>query len=156
RIGKGQSGSNETLAKADSFGPFAANRPGGCTGCRRTPPQKPVARALTEAARYPTLGPARFSHTKPPLRHTYGTDIGQCSCDVHGFSRGRSTKNQALSQSSLHVARGDLQIAPREVDTDAIAVDAVERLIERDVASAGLERHHQLHLVMHVLGEGRI
>jgi len=30
------------------------------------------------------------------------------------------------------------------------------RLIERDFAAAGLERHHQLHLVMHVLGEGRI
>src|SRR5215472_5338215 len=48
---------------------------------------------------------------------------------------------------------GDLQIAPRKVDAHAVAVDAVERLIERDVAPAGLERHHQLHLVMHVLGE---
>src|SRR5262249_49240853 len=53
----------------------------------------------------------------------------------------------------LHVARDDLQIAPRKVDAHAVSVNAVERLIERDIAPAGLERHHQLHLVMHVLGE---
>ncbi len=56
----------------------------------------------------------------------------------------------------LHVARGDLQVAPREVDADAVALDAVERLIELDVAAARLERDHQLDLVVHVLGERRI
>src|SRR5262245_1939288 len=56
----------------------------------------------------------------------------------------------------LHVARGDLQVAAREVDADAVAPDAVERLVELDVAAAGLERHHQFHLAMHVLGERRV
>src|SRR5262249_48367680 len=54
----------------------------------------------------------------------------------------------------LHVARGDLQVAPREIDADAIAVDAVEGLIDRNVPSARLERDHEFHLVMHVLGKG--
>src|SRR5262249_26920808 len=56
----------------------------------------------------------------------------------------------------FHVARGDLQIAPRQVDTDAVAVDAVERALERDVSATGLERYHKLDLVMHVLGQGRV
>src|SRR5262249_24378427 len=53
----------------------------------------------------------------------------------------------------FHVARGDLQVAPRKIDADAIAPDTVERLLEPDVAAARLERHHQLHFVMYILGE---
>src|SRR5262249_60116804 len=62
----------------------------------------------------------------------------------------------ADSPRPFHVARGDLQIAPRQVDTDAVAVDAVERALERDVSATGLERYHKLDLVMHVLGQGRV
>ncbi len=53
----------------------------------------------------------------------------------------------------LQVARGDLQVAPGEVDADRIAVDAVVGLGDRDIAAAALERDHQLDLVVHVLGE---
>ena len=56
----------------------------------------------------------------------------------------------------LDVARGDLQVAPRQIDADAVAVDAIVRLGHRDVAPAALERHDQLDLVMHVLGQRRI
>jgi len=53
-----------------------------------------AARALDGAPRYPTLGEARFSHTKPLLWHGYGTEIGQRSCDVHAVLPRRGTKNQ--------------------------------------------------------------
>ena len=56
----------------------------------------------------------------------------------------------------LDVARGDLQIAARQVDADAIAPHAVERLVLRDVAAAGLQRHDHLDLVMQVAGQRRV
>src|SRR5689334_11072492 len=56
----------------------------------------------------------------------------------------------------LDVARGDLQVAPRQVDADAVAPHAVERLFLRDVAPAGFQRHHHLDLVVQVAGERRI
>jgi hypothetical protein len=55
-----------------------------------------------------------------------------------------------------NVARGNLEVAPREIDANCVAEDAVERPLELDVAPAGLERHHELDLVMHVLGERRV
>src|SRR5262249_28953096 len=45
---------------------------------------------------------------------------------------------------------------PCQVDADAVAPDAVERLRCRDVAAAALEGDNQLDLVMHVLRERRI
>jgi len=56
----------------------------------------------------------------------------------------------------LDVARGDLQIAPGQIDADAIAVDAGERVLGFDVSAAAFERHHQLDLVLHVLGQRRL
>src|SRR5690349_5190384 len=40
----------------------------------------------------------------------------------------------------LLLARGDLQVAPGEVDADGIAVDVVERLLDRDVGAAAVHR----------------
>src|SRR6202034_2368166 len=57
---------------------------------------------------------------------------------------------------ALDVAGGDLQVAAREIDADAIAVDAIERLLRLDVAAAALERDDKLDLVVHVLGQRRI
>src|SRR5690606_7076458 len=45
-----------------------------------------------------------------------------------------------------------LQIAPGEIDADRISIDMVERAALRDVAPARLQRHHQLDLVMEILG----
>src|SRR5580692_9595867 len=56
----------------------------------------------------------------------------------------------------LDVARGDLQITTGQVDADAIAVDAGKRVFGLDVAAAAFERHDQLDLVMHVLGQRRV
>src|SRR5260370_8458415 len=55
----------------------------------------------------------------------------------------------------LFLARGQLQIAPREVDADAIAVDVVERLVGGNVESAALQRHDQFDFVMQILGQRR-
>src|SRR5687768_4855096 len=52
-----------------------------------------------------------------------------------------------------------LQIAAGHVEADAIAPDASERLIERNIAAALAERDHQFDLVMHVvrfIGVGEI
>ena len=57
---------------------------------------------------------------------------------------------------ALLLARGLLQVAPREIDADGVAVDVVERLVGRDVQPAALHRHDQLDLVMQVLGQRRI
>ena len=51
------------------------------------------------------------------------------------------------------VAHGALQIAPGHVETDRIAVDVIERLLHRDVLAARLQRRHQFHLVVVILGE---
>src|SRR5690606_31509541 len=49
--------------------------------------------------------------------------------------RGRVERFSDLPR-PLDVARSDLQIAPRQVDADAVAPDAIERLCGRDVAAA--------------------
>ena len=56
----------------------------------------------------------------------------------------------------LDVARGDLQVAARQVDADAVTPHAVERLVLRDVAAAAFQRDHHLDLVMQVVGERRV
>src|SRR6266508_5655733 len=53
-------------------------------------------------------------------------------------ARRRMVEGLADLPRPLDVARGDLQVAPREVDADAVAVDAVERLRGRNVAAAAL------------------
>ncbi len=57
---------------------------------------------------------------------------------------------------ALEVARGDLQVAARQIDADAVAPDAVVGLGDRNIAAAAFERDHQLDLVMHVLGQRRV
>ncbi len=57
---------------------------------------------------------------------------------------------------ALLLARCELQVAPRQVDADRIAVDVIERLVGGDVQAAALHRHDQLDLVMQVLGQRRI
>src|SRR6185437_5913874 len=56
----------------------------------------------------------------------------------------------------LLLARGLLQIAPGKIDANRIAVDMTERLFDRNIQPATLHRHHELDLVMHVLGQGWI
>ncbi len=51
-----------------------------------------------------------------------------------------------------HLFRLALQIAPRHVQADGVAIHAVERPVLRDVLAAASERHHQLELVVHVPG----
>ena len=60
------------------------------------------------------------------------------------------------SHGPLDVAGCDLQVAAREIDADAVAVNAIERLLRLDVAAAALERDDKLDLVVHVLGQRRI
>src|SRR5258705_8817022 len=56
----------------------------------------------------------------------------------------------------LLLAGGKLQVAPRQVDANRIAVDVVERLLCRTVKAAALHRDDQLDLVMEVLGQRRV
>src|SRR6185437_2183348 len=56
----------------------------------------------------------------------------------------------------LLLARGLLQVAPREVDAHRIAIDVIERLLGRNVQPAALHGDDQLDLMMHVLGQRRI
>src|ERR1700735_4508621 len=56
----------------------------------------------------------------------------------------------------LDIAGCDLQVAAREIYADAVAVNAIERLLRFDVAAAVLERDDKLYFVMHVLGQRRI
>ncbi|MCY1308962.1 hypothetical protein D9M70_590090 [compost metagenome] len=49
-----------------------------------------------------------------------------------------------------------LQIAAGEVDADGIAVDAIQRILDDDVAAAALQRHDEFDLVMDVGGQRRI
>src|SRR5262249_57515617 len=71
-------------------------------------------------------------------------------------ARGRFVERLADLPRPLHLARGGLQVAPRQVDADAIPPDAVERARGLDVAPAALERDHELDLVLKVLGQRRI
>ncbi len=71
-------------------------------------------------------------------------------------ARRRAVERLADLPRPLDVARGDLQVAARQVDADAVAPHAIERLVLRDVAAAGLERHHHLDLVMQVVGQRRV
>ena len=43
-----------------------------------------------------------------------------------------------------------LQVAAGEIDADAIAIDAVQRLFDRDIRAAAAQCHDKLHLVMHI------
>ena len=49
-----------------------------------------------------------------------------------------------------------LAVAPGHVEPDGVAEDVLERALDRDVAAALGERHHQLELEMDVLGAGRV
>src|SRR5579872_1680712 len=80
-------------------------------------------------------------------------DLG---CPLERAARRRMIERFADLPRPLDVARGDLQIAPRQIDADAVAVDAIVRLRHRDIAAAALERDDQLDLVMHVLGQRRV
>src|SRR4029077_7284172 len=71
-------------------------------------------------------------------------------------ARRRGVERLADLPRPLLVARGDLQVAPREVDADAVSPDRIERLVAFDVAAAALKRDYQLDLVVHVLGQRRI
>ena len=46
-----------------------------------------------------------------------------------------------------------LQIAPRHVEAERVAVDVIERLLRRDVGAAGFQRRHEFDLVVIVFGE---
>jgi hypothetical protein len=56
----------------------------------------------------------------------------------------------------VHCAGHGLQIAPGHVQPAAIAKDHLHRLVLRDMRGLWAERHHQLHLVVQVLGAGWI
>src|SRR4051812_4998471 len=56
----------------------------------------------------------------------------------------------------LLVAHRALQVAPGHVETDRVAVDMVERLLDRNIGATRFQRRHQLDLVMVVLGQRRI
>ena len=49
-----------------------------------------------------------------------------------------------------------LEIAARQVDAHGVGQDVVSRLLGRDVAPALAQRHHELDLVVQILGGGRI
>ena len=49
-----------------------------------------------------------------------------------------------------------LQIAPRHIEADAIAEHVIERLILGNMRTTQADGHHQLNLVMHIAGAGRI
>src|SRR5262249_14388647 len=66
----------------------------------------------------PRNGPARFSHTKRPLRHRNGTDIGQCSCDVHGhFAALRHQKSSSWGGGRLTATNSALNGGPSSTST---------------------------------------
>ena len=52
------------------------------------------------------------------------------------------------------LARRLLQVAAREVDADAVAVDVVERLVGGNVEAAALHRHDQFDFVTKSLVSG--
>ena len=54
------------------------------------------------------------------------------------------------------VTQLELQVAPRHVQAHGIAVDVLERVLHRDVAPAAADGQHELDLVVHVAGAGRI
>jgi hypothetical protein len=54
------------------------------------------------------------------------------------------------------MSRRDLQVAAGEVDADAVAPDQVVGRRGLQVVAAALERHHQFHFVMQVLGQRRV
>src|SRR5262249_27311851 len=68
-------------------------------------------------------------------------------------ARGRFVERLADFPRPLHLARGGLQVAPRQVDADAVPPDAIERARGLDVAPAAHERDHELDLVLKVLGQ---
>ena len=55
-----------------------------------------------------------------------------------------------------HIARGQLQVAPRQVIADGVAPDVVQRLRLVDIGTATADRDHQLGLVVQVFGLRRI
>ncbi len=69
---------------------------------------------------------------------------------------GGGVKRLADFPRALHVAGGDLQITAGEIDADAVAPNAIQRLGSWDVAAAAVERDDKFDLVVHVLGERRI
>src|SRR5262249_25043556 len=81
--------------------------------------------------------------------------LGQVA-DFRGWAQrstgGRMIEGFADLPWPLDVARGDLQIAPRETDADAITVEAGRRVFGGDVPTAAFERDDKLDLMMHVLG----
>src|ERR1700680_2951234 len=56
----------------------------------------------------------------------------------------------------LLLARGELQVAPGEVDADAVAVDVVERLVGGNVEATALHGDDQFDLVMQIFGQRRV
>jgi hypothetical protein len=71
---------------------------------------------------------------------------------------GLSGPHGAEWSNALPISHGrfDLQVAPAQIDADAIAVDAGERVLGFHVAAAAFEHHHQLALVVYVLGQRRV
>jgi len=61
-----------------------------------------------------------------------------------------------LIGASTQQARGLLQIAPRQVDADGVAVDVFVGLGGGNVEAAALHRHDQFDLVMEILGQRRV
>src|SRR5688572_21556834 len=57
---------------------------------------------------------------------------------------------------AAHVLCLALQVAPGHVEGDAIAVNAIQRLFDRNVGATALQRHDHLDLVMDVVGRRRI
>src|SRR5580704_14140883 len=82
--------------------------------------------------------------------------VADRGCRLERPARRRMIERLADLPGPLDVARGDLQIAACQVDADAVAVDAGKRVFDLDVAATAFERHHQVDLVMHVLGQRRV
>src|SRR5688572_20082439 len=52
--------------------------------------------------------------------------------------------------------RFPLQIAARHVEANGVAIDGGQRSIDRKVSAALLQSYHQLDLMVHVRGSGRV
>jgi hypothetical protein len=70
--------------------------------------------------------------------------------------RGGMLERLGCSPGLASLLRLRLQVAAGEIDADGIAVDAIERILDGDVAAATFQGDDQFDLVMNVGGQGRV
>lgn len=83
-------------------------------------------------------------------------EMAGLACRVNRTEHGRMIKALADLPGLLLRGHAVLKIAPGHVEPERIAIDMVERLLDRNVGAAGFQRRNQLDLVMIVLGQRRI